>query len=187
MTCIWNVPCTKNGRFPTVYAMAKRPTPTLSSVTPYPPILTSTLATLELVNTVPDTRSPDVTDVLSMATERIRGAASGASRGTVGAGTTAALCTGSGFAVTRIAGLGVGAADGEGVGRRTGRGGAVEGAAVGAGCGRLHPVKIAMDVTKIRIPGERTGAGRSRSRPRLRLAVGFVRRRVEPPTQNDRP
>lgn len=71
-----------HGSGPTVYVNVKRPTPTLLSVTAYPPMRASTEATFELVSTLPVTRSPGCTARLLIAMLRIRGAASGGKRGT---------------------------------------------------------------------------------------------------------
>ncbi len=104
-----------HGSGATVYAIVKRPTPTFERLSAYPPMRASTLATFELVTTLPKTRSPGWTVVSLIVTERISGAASGARRGTfagsgvgVWGGSVLAEAAGDGEGVAVGVGLGVG-------------------------------------------------------------------------------
>jgi hypothetical protein len=72
-----------HGSGATLYVSAKRPTPVFSRVIAYPPMRACTLATLEVVTTLPETVSPGWTVVSLTATARICGAASGGRRGTL--------------------------------------------------------------------------------------------------------
>lgn len=65
-----------------MYSSANFPTPTFESDMAYPPMRASTLATFELVITLPETRSPGRTVVSLTAIARICGAALGDNRGT---------------------------------------------------------------------------------------------------------
>ena len=118
ITCIVKLPRTKNGNGPTVYVSANRPTPTLESVTAYPPIRASTLATFELVTTLPETRSPGWTVVSLTATSRICGAASAGTRGTflaIGGGVANGVgdALGAGVVARELVGKGLGLVSGD--------------------------------------------------------------------------
>jgi len=106
-----------------VYASANRPTPSLDNDIAYPPMRASTLATFELVITLPETRSPGRTVVSLIEIARICGGASDATRGT-------------GFARRGAAAV-VGWPEGAGVGVITGAVAAPVGdtLAVAVGCG----------------------------------------------------
>src|SRR5215469_15300189 len=82
MMCIGYVPCAKGGISPKRYANVNRPTPTLFNPTPMFATRTSTLATLELVSTLPHSVSPDPTSVEFISTSTICGGASGGRIGT---------------------------------------------------------------------------------------------------------
>ncbi len=125
MTCRVTLPRTNHGSGATVYVSANLPTPTFESDIAYPPMRASTLATFELVSTLPETRSPARTVVSLIAIARICGGASGATRGAGfarrGAAAVVAWPDGAGVgvitgAVAAAVGDGVGAADAWGAG-----------------------------------------------------------------------
>src|SRR6185437_2064132 len=90
---------------------------------PYVATRTSTLATFELVMTIPDTVSPECTVVSLMSTDRICGGASGGNSIGVAVGVGCAEAAGAGAAVGGgvAAGEGLAVAAGAGVGRAVGR------------------------------------------------------------------
>lgn len=121
-----------HGSGATVYAIVKRPTPTFERLSAYPPMRASTLATFELVTTLPKTRSPGWTVVSLTVTERISGAASGARRGTFG-GTGVGVWGGSAAADAPADGESDAEGDAEGAGLAVGVGPVTWG--VGRVCG----------------------------------------------------
>lgn len=112
MMCIGYVPCAKNGIEPNRYSSVKRPMPTLFNPTPTFATRTSTLATLELVSTLPHTVSPDPTLVELISTSTICGGASGDRIGTTTRLRTTGVGVGDGTADRVAAGEGVGLGDG---------------------------------------------------------------------------
>ena len=133
-----------HGSGATVYAIVKRPTPTFERLSAYPPMRASTLATFELVTTLPKTRSPGWTVVSLTVTERISGAASGARRGTFG-GTGVGVWVGS--AVAEAAGDGEGDTEGdaEGDGLAVGPGAVTLGPGCGGTCAGARVARAAGD------------------------------------------
>ncbi len=121
-----------------MYVSANFPTPTLDSGIAYPPMRASTLATFELVITLPETRSPDLTVVSLIEIARICGGASAATRGTGfarrGAAAVVAWPEGAGVGViTGAVAATVGATLGVAVGCGTGVGCATDACGDGAG------------------------------------------------------
>jgi hypothetical protein len=153
-----------------VYASANLPTPSFDSDIAYPPMRASTLATFELVITLPETRSPGRTVVSLIEIARICGGASDATRGTGfarrGAAAVVAWPEGAGVgvitgAVAAPVGAGVGAADGSGIG--------VGCAAVARGDGDGFVARV----PRLQLANATNAAAMHTAERTVRMALGF--------------
>ncbi len=171
-----------HGSGATVYASANLPTPSFDSGIAYPPIRASTLATFELVITLPETRSPGRTAVSLIETARICGGASAATRSTGftrrGAAAVVAWPEGAGVGVVSGA---VGAAVGDAAGVAEGRGGGCAAVPSGDGAG------FVARVPRLQLASATTAAAMHTAERTVRMALGFSAPYGIPPPFDSKP